>query len=579
MNYKLQGTGDVTNILETVLNNRGIDDWKKYLNLDKSVVQDYNYLNNMQEAVECFVKHYEQKNKIMIMPDEDCDGYTSSAMLWLYIKALDPDYPIEYVLHSLPKKHGLVDVDLSKFNDAKLIIIADASTNDTFQCNKLIEKGIDVIILDHHDENYSDESDNETDYQMAKYNKAIIVNNQLSPNYKNKNLSGAGIVYRYLQALDDALWEYHADDVIDLCCVGNIGDMMDVRSFETRYFIEQGILSFNNNFLLALAKAQEFSTKGIINIHNISWSFCPVINAVTRIGTYEERDLLFKAMTDQYDEFDYKKRDGTVIREDIYDRAVRVAKSIKSRQDRMRDAVFNELANKVSDADKVIMLRSAKAQDGITGVSCIKIANTFKRPTIILNEIDINGNKVLSGSCRNCDNSPIGDFKELILQTKAFEFCSGHANAAGLSILPENVNIAKEAFEKLLVDIDFDNSIACDFVLNVNDIGVRFIQEIDSLKDLWGTNLKEPYIAIENITINKDDINLYGKNMDTISFMVNDIKFIQFKAAEGDCLYDFICGWDSDETITINAVVKCSINNYNAVLTPQCEIVMATVQN
>ena len=428
MKYELiQGSlNDLRNPVETVLKNRGINDVNQYLNLDSSVVQDYNDLANMSDAVKCFLRHYENKNKILVMPDEDCDGYTSSAMLYLYIKALDPDYPVDYLMHQRPKMHGLKDEVDRVPDDVKLFIIADASTNDIDECNQLIEKGLDIIILDHHDENYQEESEEEEDYNNCSSNKSIIVNNQLSPNYKNKSLSGAGIVYRFLQALDEALWEDYADDFIDLCCLGNAADVMDMKSLETRYFVNQGLKGFNNKFLQALFKAQDFSMKGVLNIHNITWYMSPVINAVTRMGTMEDRELLFRAMIEQYEEFDYKKRGGEIVKENIYDRAARLSKNIKSRQDKQRDKVFDELKYQVDLNDKVVFLESQIAQSGLVGLSAMKLADTIKRPVIIVKEFHKNGQILLSGSCRNYDNSPIPDLKDLILQTKAFEFCSGH---------------------------------------------------------------------------------------------------------------------------------------------------------
>ena len=571
MKYKLinNSLNDIYKPIETVLKNRGIEDWKQYINLDSSVVQDYNCLNGIQEAVECFVKHYNNRDKILVMPDEDNDGYSSSAMLYLYIKALDKDYPVEYILHNRPKSHGLANYDYIIPEDIKLFIIADASSNDAIQCNELIKQGMDIIILDHHDSNYAEESEDEINYQTAENNNAIVVNNQLSPEYKNKELSGAGVVYRFLQALDEELWEEYADDFLDLCAVGNIADVMDMRSLETRYFAEQGIKEFKNNFLQALFKAQEYSMHGIINIHNIAWYIAPVINSVTRMGSFEERDLLFRAMTDQYEEFDYKKRDGSIVKENIYDRAARLAKNIKSRQDKQRDIVFDELKNSIDLNDKVIILESKKAQSGLVGVSCMKLADTLKRPVIIVKETI--GNKILSGSCRNFDGSPITDFKDLILKTDAFMFCSGHDNAAGLALLPENLEFARKRFDELLKDVDFDIPVQCDFILDVDDLSIRFIQEIDAAQWLWGTGVKEPKVAIENISIQRKDIVLQGKNFDSVTFTINDIKYVQFKLSGGDPLYDFINEWDGseDDWISINIVGECSINTYAGICTPQ----------
>lgn len=571
MKYKLIGNNDINNIIETVLLNRGIEDTNTYLNLTENQLCHYNDLTNMQTAVECFVSHYENKDKIVIMPDEDCDGYTSSAMLYLYIKALDPDYPIEYVMHSQPKMHGLSNGEHLKIpQDTKLFIMADGGTNDAMEFNELISQGIDCIILDHHDSNYQDESDDFVG-QSAGDNNAIIVNNQLSPNYSNKELSGAGIVYRFLQALDDELWENYANDYLDLCAVGNIADLMDIRSFETRYFINQGVNNFNNKFLKALAKAQEFSMHGQITVHNIAWYISPIINAITRIGTLEERELLFRAMIEQDETFVYDKRGHGLVEENIYDRAARLAKNAKSRQDKQRDKVYNELKDMVNPEDKIIILESKIAEIGLVGLSAMKLAGDFKRPVIVVKEVEKDGEKVLCGSCRNFDGSPISDLKKLILLANKFEFCSGHGNAAGLAIKPENMKAAKDWFECYLQTVDFNAPIPCDFILNIDELPISFIYEIDKYNWLWGTGLKEPKIAVENIIIKRSDINVQGKNLNSVAFMVDDIKFVQFNMTEDNPLLEWASAWDGEDsdTIKLNIVGEASINEYKGVYTPQ----------
>lgn len=585
MRYKLidGSANDVNDIVGTVLRNRGIEKPQEYLNLTDRCVGDYNDLDNIDRAVECFVEHYNNRDKIAIIPDEDCDGYTSSAMLYLYIKSLDEDYPIEYILHDQPKQHGLVDIDLVKFDDAKLIIIADAATNDATQCNELIDNGKSVVVLDHHDANYAEESEEEIDYQAAQYNNAIIVNNQLSDNYSNKDLSGAGIVYRFLQALDQELWHDYADNLLDLCAIGNIADVMDLRSQETRYFVNCGLKNFNNKFLQALATAQEYSTNGIINIHNISWFFAPIINSVTRMGSYEERDILFRAMIEQYEEFDYKKRDGSVIKENIYDRAVRLSKNIKSRQDKQRDIVFNELIDSVDINDKVVVLESKKAQSGLVGLSAMKLADTLKRAVIIVKEIEKDGIKMFGGSCRNFDGSPILDFKKLILQTGSFEFCSGHGNAAGLGILPENLETAKAKFKEILRDVDFNLPILCDFEIDFLDMDIRFIMDIAQYDWLWCTGIKEPKVAVTNITVQRKDIKVQGKDMNSITFEVEGIKYVAFKLKEDNPLLVFANGWgDPEDELVFDATVTCGINTYNGISQCQCtieDVEVKTIQN
>ena len=73
MIYKLYdgSLNDKENIVETVLLNRGIQNPQEYLNLDKSCTNDYNNLNNINEAVECFEKHFERGDDIAVLVD--CD--------------------------------------------------------------------------------------------------------------------------------------------------------------------------------------------------------------------------------------------------------------------------------------------------------------------------------------------------------------------------------------------------------------------------------------------------------------------------------------------------------------------------
>lgn len=91
MQYKLyeNGNNDTSDVITEVLRNRGIDNYYKYLKLDENVVEPYQNLDNIEEAVNLFMKHFNQKDKIGILVDEDPDGFCSAAMMYLYIKQMD----------------------------------------------------------------------------------------------------------------------------------------------------------------------------------------------------------------------------------------------------------------------------------------------------------------------------------------------------------------------------------------------------------------------------------------------------------------------------------------------------------
>lgn len=569
MQYKLYNNSDnnTSDVIAEVLKNRGVEDYEKYLQLDESVVIPYENLDNINEAVELFIQHFNQKNKIEILIDSDPDGFCSAAMMYSYIKKLDTEYPVNYILHTRAKSHGLDD-DVTISDDTRLLIIPDAGTNDTEACKDLKDKGIDILILDHH------ESEEENPY-------AVIVNNQMSKHYPNKDFCGAGIVYKFLQALDTETWNEFADDYLDLCALANISDVMDMCSFETRYLTNIGLLNITNKCLSAFIKAQDYSMNGKVNIHNIQWYITPVLNSCIRIGSQEEKELLFKAFIEQDEFFEYKKRatknkPAETIQESIYDRAARLCKNAKSRQDKMKEKGVQAISNIVSKLpsnDKIIMVDVTEILDsGLTGVVAIKIAEQFNKPCILLKKhYDSKSKKnVYGGSARNIDHSPIDSFKDIVNKTGVING-KGHANAFGIVDLSlENKEKAINVINDILKDIEYDSTYRVDFILDIDQVSVPLIIKLSEFEDIICQGIDEPMLAIENISLTRDCFEIFGKNEDTISFIFNDIKYIQFKCKEGSQLYDFLQNaWSSDDCVIFNLVGKPTINEYNGVRTPQ----------
>ena len=569
LQYRLyeNANNDTSNILKEVLKNRGIDDYYTYLDLDESVVIPYQKLDNIENAVDLFMNHFNNKNKIGVLVDEDPDGFCSASMMYLYIKRMDENYPVEYILHKRAKAHGLSD-DVIILNDIKLLIIPDAGTNDCKECKELSEQGVDILILDHHEK----EEDNPY---------ALIVNNQMSNSYPNKCLCGAGVVYRFLQALDDENWNEFADDYLDLCALANISDVMDMRSFETRYLTDLGLLNINNKCFKALIDAQNYSMNGKVNIHNIQWYITPILNGMIRIGSQEEKELLFRAFIEQDEFFEYKKRatkdkPAETIQESIYDRAARLCKNAKSRQDKQKEKSVEqiaEIAQSIPFDDKVVMIDTSDILDtGLTGVVAIKIAEMFNKPCILLNKfLDKKTGKITyGGSARNVNHSPIESFKDIVNSTNVFNFGKGHANAFGVNLDLDKKDEAINVMNNILRDVEYDSTYRVDFILDIEDVSIKLITELARFEDIVCQGIEEPMLAVENISLTKDCFEIFGKNEDTISFMIDEIKYIQFKCKEGNPLYDWIQNaWDENDSVTFNIVGKPSINEYNGVRTPQ----------
>lgn len=569
MKYKLYECANnrVENAVQGVLKNRGIEDYEYYLNLDESCLIPYFKLNNIEKGVKLLIKHLVFNNKIGILIDEDPDGFCSAAMMYLYLKKNDNKCSVEYIMHTRSKAHGLSN-DVTIPDDIKLLIIPDAGTNDVEECKSLKEKGIDVLILDHH------ENEKENPY-------AVIINNQMSDKYENKNLCGAGVVYKFLQALDDELWNEHADDYLDLFALANISDVMDMRSYETRYLTDLGLLNIKNKCLKALINSQEYSMNGKINIHNMQWYITPILNALIRIGTLEEKELLFKAFIENNEFFEYKKRGtkdkpGEVIKESVYDRVARFCKNTKSKQDRQKEKslkAVTEFINDKKNDDKVIMVDTSEILDkGLTGVVAIKVAEMYNKPCILLNKFfDSSKNRYMyTGSARNVSHRPIDSFKDIVNSTKSFDFGQGHANAFGVGIEIERKDTALEELNNILKNVVYDSTYNVDFILNIEDMNVELIYEMSKFEDIICQGIEPPIIAVTDITLSKNDFEVYGKNEDVISFKINDIKYVQFKCKNGNGLYDWLQdAWSEEDNVTFEIVGTPSINDYNGIRTPQ----------
>ena len=205
----------------------------------------------------------------------------------------------------------------------------------------------------------------------------------------------------------------------------------------------------------------------------------------------------------------------------------------------------------------------------------MKVADKYKKPCILLKKYfdkEI-GLEVFSGSARNINHSPIVDFKKVVNST-GFIKGRGHANAFGIVALPvTEFNHVLESLNYILRDIVYDSTYNVDYIMDINDVNIKLIMDLEIFDNLIGQGIDEPIIAVEYIEMYRDEFVIFGKNEDTISFVINDIKYVQFKCKEGNGLYDFLQNaWSDDDCIKFTIVGKPSINDYNGIKTPQIVI-------
>ena len=550
MRYKLIGVNDyLIDPIKTILNNRGITDIEKFLNLDESVVNDWRLLKNIEKAVDCLLTHIKAKSNIFVQVDSDADGYTSSAILINYLKSIFPNINIKWELQE-GKEHGII---LDKVpSETNLVIVPDSGSNQYEIHSALKKRGIDVIVLDHHECEKESED-------------AIVVNNQLSPEYPNKNFSGAGIVYKFCKAIDEHLGINKADHFLDLVAVGNIADMMDMRELETRYYVLKGLKNINNSFIKALLKQQEYSINGEINIMNIAFYIVPLVNAAIRVGDEEDKINMMKSFLESNETVYYKKKD---INESIQTATARRLYNLKNKQNRLRDKGVELIEKRIEEkrllSNKVLIVNVTDILDkNLTGLVANQISRKYKRPVLLIRQRE--KSTIFGGSARGYEKGVLKDFKQFLQDINQFIFCEGHKNAFGFEIEAEKLIEVNNIINDLLKDVEIDvNEYEVDFIIPSEQFDIQFIYSIHKLKDLWSNNVEEPLIAITKISVNKEVIQLIGKNKNTLKFKNRNIDFIKFNYSEEEFKKVF-----NGECFVMEVVGRCSINQWDGKEIPQ----------
>ena len=467
---------------------------------------------------------------------------------------------IVYAFHR-DKTHG---IDVSAIPQGTTLVIApDSSSNEYETHQALVKQGIDVVVLDHH------QADKISEY-------ACVVNNQLC-DYPNKALSGVGIVYKVCERFDELMGTLYADKLIDLVMLGNVGDMMDIRSYETKYLITQGIAHIRNPFIKGMAEKNAYSIGKEITPMGVAFYIVPLVNAITRVGTQDEKELLFRSML-EWEAFSLvpsTKRGCSGQTETIVEQAVRTCTNVKNRQTRAQDAAVEAIENYIQENNlldhKLLIIKLDKSfhiDATIRGLIANKFMAKYKRPVAILALTEYEGKPAWMGSARGYERSKLTDFRQFCRDSGLIFQAEGHPNAFGFGAYTDEIDKFISYSDEALKDVEFSPSYRVDFIFHsISDINPQEILDIGSMKGLWGQNVNEALVAIERVNVTKDMVTLMSRDRNpTLKIeLANGVACIKFRSSDEE-FESFIT---DTGCVTINIVGKCEVNQYFNSVTPQ----------
>ena len=544
---------------------------------DDSALQkpcDFDYI---EQAADMFEEMTVATNQdtIVIIVDSDVDGFTSAAIFIQYLRKWNPEVNILPILHQ-GKGHGLsdtykniIDGYMSGLGDIRYVVIPDAGSNDFEYIEQLgKEFNIHCLILDHHIV--------EPDTHFSEY--AVIINNQLSPMYKNKDLCGAGVTWQFCRYYDMIKNTNYADEFIDLAALGIVSDMMSMLSLENRYIVHTGLHNIKNYFFRALCEKQSFSMGGKITPITVAFYITPLINAMIRAGSMEEKERCFTAFIDGHQLVPSQKRGAKGALEELAIESARECTNARAKQNRILDKAVEELEIKIAKHDllenKILFIRldDEDFPSELNGLCAMKLAAKYQRPTIVAR---LNDEGEIKGSSRGLNESELTSFKNFMDESGFFTFTAGHDNACGIGIYDKNLAAFHEYANRELANVDFgENWYEVNFERIAADQDIeQLIYNIAEHDDLWGQGNPEPLIHIKDINITQKDVQIMGKNQDTVKIVKFGIAYMKFHAKQ---MLEDLAKYDE---IKLEVVGRANLNEWMGQYTPQIFISNYQVEN
>lgn len=550
--------------LEELLMSRGVEEVEGYIYPSQDYELKPDLLDNIDDAALLLLTHLKNKDAILLVVDSDADGFCSSAMMYNYIKHFFPEITLDYICHE-HKAHGLDDIINQVLeSDYDLIICPDASSFDIEEHKLLKENGKTVLVIDHHDAP-----------EYSPY--ATVVNNQLSEKYYNKGLCGAGVVYKFLTVMDQYLnSNNHSKEYLDLCALANVADCMSPTNLETRYYITEGLKPENikNEGFKAFIKAQEFSLSKAagkdMDYMKVAFYIAPLINAITRVGTMDEKHLLFEAFIHPNDLVQSGKRgakEGDM--EKVAVEAARIATNARARQNRIKEKAEELLDYRIHKFDllenKIIVIEvyeEDKIPQELTGLLATQFVSKYGRPCMVVRR---NEEGLLQGSLRGNENfQEVPDFKSFLLNSGIMNYVEGHPNAAGVGVHEKNLDSLLAYANSQISEEGLENIYGVDYIFNETENFTQLAINLASDPSLWGNDVYEPKVVVENVPVS--NLFIMGADKSSVKWSHNGVEYVRFKDT------DFIDEVQQYDRCEITVYGTLAVNEWAGRKTPQIRI-------
>lgn len=539
-------------VLQRIFSARGVAEPQS---LERSLqhLHPFETLSNIQEAVELLYKMIRGKKRIMIVGDFDADGATSASLAVTALKT----FGVEHVDYIVPNRfkfgYGLSPeiVDVASESLPDLIITVDNGISSISGVERAKEKGIDVLITDHHLPG--------SELPDA----AAIVNPNLEGDkFPSKNLAGVGVIFYVMLALRSYLREqdwFAKNDIpepnmaqfLDLVALGTVADVVPLDS-NNRILVHQGLLRIRKGLgrpgIQALLQVGKRDYRSIV-ASDMGFTVGPRLNAAGRL---EDMSIGIACLLSS------NLNQGVQLAKRLD--ALNVERRLI--ETNMQQQAYQAIHQLNMDPESKslpfgICLYEENWHQGVIGIVAGKVKEKVYRPVVAFAKVS---EKEIKGSARSIPGVHIRDVLDRIAckNPGLIPKFGGHAMAAGLSMDPKNYPDFKQAFEKELAELLTEDDLQCviysDGELSAADFNLNMAH---TLRDAgpWGQMFPEPTFDGEFKLIQQRLVG--GKHLKLILGVQGTDRYFDAIAFNID-----LNQWPNFRSSTARVVYRLDVNRY-----------------
>lgn len=473
-------------------------------------------MKDMDIAVDIILEAIEENKHIHIVGDYDQDGNSSIVTL---MKGLG--IHTDRLTYTIPDRmsdgYGINNriVEEAAEMGVDLIITCDNGISAHEAVEKAKELEMEIIVTDHHHVTLENEE------QILPKADAVINPHRLDCPYPFKELCGAGVAFKLIQAINIVLGidEEETNSLLEFTCMGTICDIVDLVD-ENRIIVVEGLRRLNISENLGVKHlCSESAWDKEITAYTIGFVLGPCINASGRLSTARLGVELF-----------LEEDEGLV--QSYASELVRLNKERKELTEEAYEIAYNKVQSQGLFNKQVITLVIEDIHESIVGIVAGRIKDDFYRPTIIFTQAGEEG--LLKGSGRSIEAYNMFEkIDEIRNLTVSF---GGHTMAAGMSIKEEDY----DSFDSILNEkaglskVDLQKKISIDFQQNISELDMGFINQLEKLGPFGKANprpkLADKGVNILNFSLIGKNKNVLKVNFEKNSRVMEGISFV--KAAE-----------------------------------------------